>query len=104
MKRRHRREDLVRLLEQRAEEKLTFRELSDRSGIPVPTLCYWASKLRRERVEGDPTPCLVPVDLVDGSAQGPITVEVGGGVRLHIDRDFDAAHLSRVLDVLAARC
>jgi hypothetical protein len=104
MKKRHRREELVRLLEQRTEEKLTFRELSDRSGIPVPTLGYWASKLRREQVEGDTNPSLVPVDLVDGPAQGPITVEVGGGVRLHIERDFDAAHLARLLNVLTAQC
>ena len=104
MKRRHRREDLVRLLEQRAEERLTYRELSDRSGIPIPTLGYWASKLRGEREEGDTASRLVPVDVLDSSVQGPITVEVGGGVRLHIERDFDAVHLSRLLDVLATRC
>ncbi len=51
MKKRRRREDMVRLLEQRAEEKLSLRELSERSGVPIPTLGYWASKLRREREE-----------------------------------------------------
>ena len=104
MKKRHRREDLVRLLEQRVEEGLTYQELSDRSGIPIPTLGYWASKFRREEAQGDATSRLVPVDLADDSIPCPITIEVGAGVRVHVEPGFDAAHLSRVLDILAAQC
>ena len=37
------------LLAEREREGLTMRALSERSGVPVQTLSYWASKLRRER-------------------------------------------------------
>jgi len=95
---------MVRLLRQRAEEKLSLRELSERSGVPIPTLGYWASKLRREREERESVPSLVAVELTEDCARGSITVELGAGMRIHVEPDFDAAHLSRVVDVLASRC
>ena len=104
MRRRHRREDLVRLLEQRTEENLTLRELSERCGIPAPTLGYWASKLQREQLEENAAPSLVPVELVEDCPRGSVTVEVGTGLLVHVEPDFDATHLSRLLDVLASRC
>lgn len=102
MKTRHRREDLVRLFEERDEEKLTLRELSDRSGVPMGTLGYWSTKLRREKEEA--APALVPVEFVEPNSEGTVTVLVGAGIRLLVEPDFDATHLGRLLDVLSARC
>ncbi len=102
MRTRHRREDLERLLAQRDDEGLTFRELSEQSGIPVPTLSYWAAKLRREKIEESPS--LVPVDVVDGTERAPIALEIGPELRLLVEHDFDATHLARLVSVLTARC
>ena len=70
MKRRHVRAEMEGLLERRVRERLTYRELSEESGIPIPTLSYWASKLRREGAEVEAR--LVEVELVDEAA--PITM------------------------------
>ena len=54
MNQQHPRPDILRLLERRARLGLTYRELSEESGIPSPMLAYWASKQRRERAcDGD---------------------------------------------------
>lgn len=104
MKKRHGHEAMQRLFEQRAKEKLTLKELARRSGIPTATLGYWSSKFRRERREGGAAPELVPVELVDRVARAPICIEVGARVRVHVEPNFDAAHLTRLIRVLAARC
>jgi hypothetical protein len=102
MKKRHRRADMERLLSERRAEGLTFRDLSERTGIPVPTLSYWAVKLRRERTSDEPR--LVPVEVVEDGWSTPVAIEVRSGLRVLVGRDFEADHLSRVLSVLAARC
>ena len=48
MRKRRGGEAMMGLLEEREREGLTMRALSERSGVPVHTLSYWASKLRRE--------------------------------------------------------
>ena len=40
---------------------------------------------------------------VAGGAKKAIEIELGGGRRVRVDRDVDAAALRRVLDVLARR-
>jgi predicted transcriptional regulator len=102
MKKRHRREDMERLLSERRAEGLTFRELSERSGIPIPTLSYWAVKLRREQASDEPR--LVPVEVIEDGGSAPLAIEVSSGLRVLVGRDFDTDHLSRVLSVLTARC
>jgi transposase-like protein len=102
MTKRHRREDMVRLLQQRDEEGLTLNELSARSGVPAGTLGYWSAKLRREREAA--ALALVPVELVEDAPRSALAIELGGDVRIMVEPDFDAAHLARLLDVFAARC
>ena len=89
------------LLEEREREGLTMRALSERSSVPVQTLSYWASKLRRERAG---LRSLVPVDLVEDAGEGHLTIEVGVSLRIRVESGFDAAHLLRVVEVLGSRC
>ena len=52
MKQHHDRARIEGLLAKRAEQGLTFREVSERSGIPVPTLSYYAGKLGLRKQRG----------------------------------------------------
>ncbi|MCP4037006.1 MAG: helix-turn-helix transcriptional regulator [bacterium] len=101
MRKRRGREAMVGLLEERKREGLTMRSLAERSGVPVQTLSYWAGKLRRE---GTGRGSLVPVELVEDAGDGRVAIEVGGNVRVRVERGFDAAHLLRVVEVLGSRC
>lgn len=47
---------------------------------------------------------LVPVELVEDAGDGRVTIEVGAGLHVRVERDFDAAHLLRVVEVLGSRC
>ena len=88
------------LLARRARHGLTFRELSEESGIPIPTLSYWASKLRREGLNGEAR--LVEVEILEESVR-PIVIESGSGLRVTVEPGFDSEHLARVLGAMA-RC
>lgn len=103
MNQRHPRPDILRLLERRARHGLTYRELSEESGIPIPTLAYWAAKQRREERSSHPPASFSPVEVVDDDNSGAIVIELGPSVRVTVERDFDDTHLARVLSVLA-RC
>ena len=72
MRKRRGREAMVGLLEEREREGLTMRSLAERSGVPVQTLSYWASKLRRERADRR---SLVPVEILEDAGDGRVTVE-----------------------------
>ena len=47
--RRHDRKRIEALLLRRERRGLTYAELAEQSGVPLPTLTRWAGKLRRER-------------------------------------------------------
>ena len=99
---RHRREELETLLAECDEFGLTFRELHERSGIPIPTLNWWATKLRRERELSELQ--LVRVDIVEEPVSSRLVIEVGTNARVAVEPDFDEGHLGRVRDLLLARC
>ena len=103
MKHSHPRPDIQRLLERRARHGLTFREISEESGVPIPTLSYWASKKRRDEDPDEPPAQFVSVEVEGGDEAGAIAIELGPPVRVTVERGFDEEHLSRVLSVLA-RC
>jgi transcriptional regulator with XRE-family HTH domain len=46
--RRHDRKRIEALLLRRERRGLTYAELAEQSGVPLPTLTWWAGKLRRE--------------------------------------------------------
>jgi len=98
MKQRNRREEIRRLLARRVREGLTYRELSERTGINPGTLSWWARKLRRE--EG---PAFAEVVVEDSAGDSTLELRVGA-VSLRVARGFDPELLGRVLDVLERRC
>lgn len=101
MTRRRSRAEYEGLLASREREGLSYREAAERAGVKPATLAWWAWRLRREGGRG---PAFTEVvAAADGGDRCGITIECDG-VRLHVVRDFDAAVLRRVLDVLAQRC
>ena len=75
---RHDRSKMEGLLARRERRGLTFAQLSASSGVPVATLSWWSSRLRREResepdfvevvpaAEGESTEAQVEIALVSG--------------------------------------
>jgi len=100
MAKRNRRGEIARLLAQRERQGLTYRELSERSGVAAHTLSWWAWKLRREAAES--TPAFVEVELPAGEPGSAFEVELPGGVVLRVPPDFDASALRRLLGVFRA--
>ena len=95
MKQHHDRARIEVLLSERAEEGLTFRELSERSGVPVPTLSYYAGKLgmRKQRRQAE----LVQVELADDLQDQPIRIDLGEGLELLAQPGFDPVRLAQAL-------
>ena len=98
---------MERLLRRRERQGLTYRELSEESGIPIPTLSWWSRKLEQE-CEGAATPrgCeLVAVDVVEDVQEeegAAIEIVVGSDLRLLISPTVSEAHLQRVLRAIAS--
>lgn len=99
-----RREQMRRWLEQRERERLTFRQLSERTGVPLGTLACWAWKLRRE---GAPRPSRRPgdarfVELVAAPVEsaGRVEIVLRGERRLIVDASIDEPSLVRIVSAL----
>ena len=58
-----RRREIKRLFALRDSEGLTYRELSDHSGIPLGTLNWWSHRLRHEVAEDDGFVCAGEFEL-----------------------------------------
>ena len=107
---RHSAAKVRRLLALRQAEKLTFEQLSDRSGVPVHVLTYRASQDRQVLTESPAATTFVEVveapttlddPIVSASSSG-IELLLAGGLRIRIERHFDEATLAQVLAI--ARC
>ena len=100
------------------EPGMSASEVARSAGIHVSQLFRWRKQLC-ERVD-PPVPALIPVEVAASPPPGPvepsaaparsrrrkpglIEIELGGGRRLRVDRDVDAAALRRVLDALDGR-
>lgn len=107
-----RRAEIQRWLQRRDRLGLTFRELSEESGVPVGTLACWAWKLRQERGEGrrersaasEPT----RADFVELVPTGPTLAPAGSleillaqGRRIVVTGVVDEDQLVRVVRALA---
>ncbi len=108
MAKRHERATMERLLRRRRRDGLTFRELSEDSGVPMPTLAWWSRKLEREDEGRAVASALVPVEVVEQVEErgqpldSVIEIVVRDEVRLLVPPTASDAHLRRVLRVLAA--
>jgi len=108
MARRHRRREIERLLRERERRGLTYRELSEQSGIPMATLAWWARKLEREAEDTDSGGGgygLVPVEVVEDeldAQEAVIEIALGDGLRVLVPPAAGEEHLRRVLRVVAS--
>ncbi len=98
----HTRHDHTRirsLLRRRDREGLTYRELSESSGIPAGTLAYWSSRLRRDTTPAGFDELRVVEDEGEHVAT---TLEVVGplGHRVRISPDANLELVARVLAAL----
>ena len=120
-------EDKVRIVEASYEAGVSVCSVARRHGIAQGLLFTWRRQAREGRLGGDEqAPVFVPVvitrepspavpvlrsDDLDAAAQprrarrktGIMEIDLGGGRRLKVDRDVDAAALRRVLDALEGR-
>jgi len=92
-----------RLLARREREGLTLAELARRARIPVGTLAWWSSRLRRQEAESS-------VGFVELKPEAGVARGLGGDCRLEVvlacDRrvlvppGFDAIELQRLVRAL----
>ena len=109
--RRHDPVEIRRLLEVRHSEKLTYGQLSERTGVPVHVLTYRASQDRSAQADSA-TESVGFVEVVSaaggmgepevGTRSSGIELVLPGGLRALLDRQFDECALARLLAV--ARC
>lgn len=98
---------MERLLRKRERLGLTYRELSEDSGIPIPTLAWWSGKLKREdRSAAQVRPCeIVPVEIVEDELEdggAAIEIVVADRLRLLVPPMASEAHLRRVLRAVSS--
>jgi hypothetical protein len=102
-----RREQMRRWLELREERGLTFRELSERTGVAPGTLACWAWKLRQESAEPQPKrggkSAFVELVPVGGDAVGRVEVVTKNERRLLVDASIAPEVLERLVSALE-RC
>ncbi|TXN07074.1 transposase [Methylobacterium sp. WL103] len=120
-------DDKARIVEASFETGVSVCSVARRHGIAQGLLFTWRRQAREGRLGGDAqAPVLVPVAIApepsrpvpaaqsdDPRAPAPprrlrrksgvIDIDLGGGRRLTVDRDVDAAALRRVLDALEGR-
>lgn len=77
---------------------LTVEQFCDRERVSTTTFYKW-----RERLATPAAPARVKFVEIGGGDAGVVEVLMTGGIVVRVRGDFDAATLSRVLDVLAAR-
>lgn len=108
MARRHRRREIERLLRKREREGLTYRELSEESGIPIGTLAWWSRRLalRSEESQADAGAReLVAVEVIEDEREergAVIEILVGDGVSVRVPSTASEGHLRRVLRAVSS--
>jgi hypothetical protein len=95
-----RRAEVERWLALRDRERLTYLELSRRSGIPANTLAHWTWRLRRESAAQPAAPAFVELVSTAAPAQEPcsrVEIILRADRRVVVDASIDADALARVL-------
>ena len=84
----------------------SYRELSERSGIPAPTLASWRKRLAAEVEQSDDDIELVEVEpgSVLGSAVSMVEVVVPIGMVVRAPHDSDVDMVADLVAAVVARC
>jgi transposase len=93
---------------------LSLRVYSEQHGLKAGTLGYWNSRLKAEPVDvpasvakSGAEPSFLAVHVAGPAEPGPVEERIElvlpGGWRVRVGRDFEAATLHRLLDVLERR-
>ena len=86
-------------LQEQDEERLSYQQVSLRSGIPIPTIAGWRRQLRLQGEVGTGfvelhTSRTIPIaGAVEVSSAASVRIVLANGRRLEIDRGFDDAQL-----------
>ena len=118
-RRRWTRSEKERLVAASFEPGVSASEVAREAGVHVSQLFRWRKLLCERVVSPTPVPALVPVAVVPPSPStsadagpkparprrsgGHIEISLGGGRRIRVGSDVDAAALRRVLDALEGR-
>lgn len=100
MARRHDRRRMEALLARRERRGLTYEELSAASGVPVTTLSWWASRLRREREAGGGFVEVVPGAEGDAASDARVEIALRSGRQLVVREAIASATLSALVAAL----
>ena len=98
---------MARWLSRGKREGWSLAEISQRSGHPTWKLRWWQKRFERtRRGVGRSGRAFVAVEVADPKPDAGAAIEVTtpSGYRLQVPREFDTAHLRRVLEVLERGC
>jgi len=87
-----------RLLAERDRDGLTWRALSERSGVPISTLQKWMRRVREESA-----PSFVEVGSVE-VVPDVFEIDLAGGRRIRVPMRFDPEALRSLVGVLDTTC
>lgn len=103
-RRRHDPAEIRRLLRRREREGLSYARLSAASGIPIPTLAWWAHRLRRE--DGRAA-CADFVEVIADPGAGPaadIEIMLPSGISVRAAGTVDSEVLARLVAAIQSAC
>ena len=101
----HERRRIEKLLAGRERQGLSFRELSEQSGVPAPTLAWWSAKVRRERGRASQRFVeVVPAAGVEASGDERAEIVLRSGRQLVVREGIDEQTLQRLVAALEAPC
>ena len=107
MKQSEKREQYERLLGRREREGLSYRELAEASGIPMGTLAWWGSRLRKGKAKRGGRRRRF-VELVPGTVEaaggGHYELQLLSGRRVIVEGAFEDEALARLVRVLEGAC
>lgn len=84
------------LIARKHEERLTYQQLADETGIPMSTLALWGRRLK----PGNHAATSAFVELETTAAEGGVEVILRNGVRIGVQRGFDPQLLSEIVNAL----
>lgn len=101
----HERKRIESWLARRERRGLTFAELSRQSGVPVPTLAWWAGKLRQEAGRASRRFVeVLPVGEAEASGAARVEIVLRNGRQLVVREAITPEALGGLLQALDGPC